>query len=174
MQMAMHPVHFHWPDPHPARVWRGLAALRPAVLALLLLLLLTWVAGRMTQALDDAGWALAAQPNLGDAIISGVNVALIGIMLVIVLCGMYSAAGWAIGALIQGVVGIWAIHPRSRGGWIVELAVLAAIWGLLFYALHSGILIRHVPSGIEQMLVWFGLPGLAYAWASVLRQGHVI
>lgn len=163
--------------PHQLLSWdrRGVtAAFGPPLLAVLLLPCLLWIANRMAQRMQVSVANLAARPDLGHAVIGGVNAALLGIVLVVVLCGAYSVAGWAVGGVLHGLLAWWHRWPRSRLGWVAELLALAMVWGGLFYALHSAILVRYIPPSIEPLLVWFGLPGLVYAWAATLRQEDVI
>lgn len=165
----------HWSHQLPPWKWPGVAAVvRPAVLGLLLLPCLLWVAMRMGQAMDRLTLELAVRPDIGHAVISGVNVALLGIVLVIVLCSVYGVAGWAIGGLVHGALAWWAARPKSRLGWAFDLLALSVAWGMLFYALHSAFLIQYMPPSIAPYVVWFGLPGLFYAWAAALHHGAVI
>jgi hypothetical protein len=165
----------HWPHPFSPWILRGkTAALRPVVVGLLLVPCLLWAAKRMLRVMDAATLELAVRPDIGHAVIGGVNVALLGIVLVMVLCGAYCVAGWAVGGLVHGALAWWAARPKSWKGWALDLLALSSAWGVLFYGLHSAVLIHYIPVNIEAYLVWFGLPGLVYAWAAALRQGNVI
>lgn len=164
-----------WPDSASHVTWRSVAvALRPSLLAFLGIPCLLWAANRLSVAMGLFALELAGWTDLGHAVVSGVNVALLGTVLVVVLVAAYGLAGWAAAALIQGVLGLWAGSPSSRLGWAVELAALAAVWGAIFYALHIGVLAQAIPAVIESWLIWFGMPGLLYLWAAALHQGRVI
>lgn len=171
--MILRPV--HWPDFDAGWNRRGAAAaFRPVLIALLALPCLLWVAGRVAFWMQASAAKLAARPDLGHAVIGGVNAALLGIMLVVVLCSAYCVAGWAVGGLLYGLLAWRDIWPKSRWGWAGTLMALAAAWGGIFYGLHSAILSRYSPPDVEALLVWFGLPGLLYVLAAALRQGKVI
>lgn len=171
--MTLHPV--RWPHFDAGWGRRGVvAAFRPVWIALFALPCLLWSAGRVALWMQVSAAKLTARPELGHAVISGVNAALLGIVLVVVLCGAYVVAGWAAGGLLHGLLAWWGVWPKSRLAWAGMLMALAAAWGGLFYGLHSAILTRYSPPGIEALLVWFGLPGLFHAWAAALRQGDVI
>lgn len=170
----------HWPDRYPRSEWRRIvAAFGPALLALITLPILIWIANRLAAALDDSAQGLKVGNNVSHAVLSGVNVAMLGIVLVMVFCGVYGAAGWAVARLIQGVLMLWNSPPNSLISWAVELGALSCLWGAGFYVLHSGLLAPRLPACAQpllddSLLLWFGLPGLLYAWAAALRQGEVI